>query len=32
MLSVTHSAGAPPSLSTVRYMHLIRSSVVLVRE
>ena len=30
MLSVTHSRGTPPSLAIVAYMHLTRSSVVLV--
>lgn len=30
MLSVTHSRGTPPSLAIVAYMHLTKSSVVLV--
>ncbi len=32
MLSVSHSSATPPSLHIVTYMHLSRSSVVLVRE
>ena len=32
MLSVSHSAGTPPSLIMVRYMHLTRSSADLPAE
>ena len=32
MLSVTHSRGTPPSLAIVAYMHLTRSSVVLIAD